>query len=124
MRTAQQLYDKVVSHLRQQNAKAYDEKTVMCRYRTSDGKSCAVGCLIPDESYSERMENKMLYFLISRNGVEWNFPTELVEEFKTHQGLLSELQSIHDDLEVDEWETHFQELAEKRNLQYTPKEQI
>lgn len=50
MRTAQELFDTVVTHLRKQNAKSEfyyeDGRLPSCVYRTEAGLSCAVGCLM------------------------------------------------------------------------------
>lgn len=45
---------KIVEHLTKQKSRAADDGG--CRYRTEDGKMCAVGCLIPDALYSPEIE--------------------------------------------------------------------
>ena len=52
--TKQQVFDFVLEHLREQGEAAYEGGT--CKYRTEDGKSCAVGCLISDDTYDSSME--------------------------------------------------------------------
>ncbi len=52
--TKQQTFNKVVRHLRRQGVRSSDEG--VCLYRGPDDTKCAVGCLIPDELYSPRME--------------------------------------------------------------------
>lgn len=51
---------KMATHLAKQRSRAVGEDSG-CRYRAEDGSMCAVGCLIPDELYSEAIE-----FSISR----------------------------------------------------------
>jgi len=55
--TNQELFDRVVSHLRIQGTPATDEHGA-CMYRTEDGLRCAIGCLIPDDRYDPRWEGK------------------------------------------------------------------
>lgn len=54
--TEQEIFDKVVRHLYAQGKPAVEGEG-NCRYRTHDGMSCAVGCLIPDDCYNPLMEN-------------------------------------------------------------------
>lgn len=119
--SAQEIFDKVVNHLRQQNAKslAYNPdgsiKTMhgseVCLYRTDDGKKCAAGILIPDEEYSSRMEGVSIDELV--NSYEFLF------ELKPNISLLLELQHIHDTFKVHNWENEFKILADEKHLTYT-----
>lgn len=52
----QEIFDKVVRHLYAQGKPAMNGAN--CRYRSNDGLSCAVGCLIPDSCYDPGMENQ------------------------------------------------------------------
>jgi len=47
MRTLQETFDFIVKHLAEQKKAARNYST--CLYRTPDGRSCAVGCLLSDE---------------------------------------------------------------------------
>lgn len=49
--------EKIVKHLVQQKAQAFQGTS--CKYRTSDGKMCAIGCLIPDEEYQPWMDDAL-----------------------------------------------------------------
>lgn len=51
----QEIFDKVCAHLLAQKGKAVGEFDA-CLYRASDGRKCAVGCLIEDEYYSPAIE--------------------------------------------------------------------
>ena len=44
----QEIFDKVVTHLRQQGRPAIDPGTKHCQYRVEDGTKCAVGCLLDE----------------------------------------------------------------------------
>jgi hypothetical protein len=90
---AQELFEKTARHLFAQGKRwvgpsAHSTKTI-CRYRTDDGLSCAVGCHIPDDVYTSAMEGRNAGDLIEnfRNNVGFLRP---------HTNLLTELQSIHD----------------------------
>lgn len=54
--TRQEIFDKVVAHFAVQREVAAEYG--MCMYRTPDGRKCAIGALIPDEVYSQRLEDK------------------------------------------------------------------
>jgi len=57
--TKQEIFDKIAVHLLTQNAVSVGPgDNQMCKYRTDDGLSCAIGCLIPDELYVKKLEGK------------------------------------------------------------------
>lgn len=58
----QEVFNKVVRHLLTQKQKARVGTT--CMYKTPEGLKCAVGCLIPDELYSQDIEGKPADYLI------------------------------------------------------------
>lgn len=58
--TLQEIFDKVVVHLHKQNKQSKvggNSVYTACMYRTPEGLSCAVGCLIPDGMYTARIES-------------------------------------------------------------------
>ena len=116
MRTAQELFDIIVAHLRAQGSKALNGNE--CCYRTPDGKKCAIGCLIPDSIYSNRMECKD-FLTISRLGFFENC-LDLKEEIRANTDLLGGMQIIHDQHPVSSWEVKFSALAARRELLYSP----
>lgn len=61
----------------------------MCRYRTHDGKKCAIGMLIPDDKYGPEMESQRL--------------TDVCEDigFSEYATFLVQLQKVHDNCETD-----------------------
>jgi len=112
---AQELFDKVAKHLLTQKAKAmrvmgYEPR---CAYRGEDGKSCAVGCLIDDTEYAPWMEG---------NPVDWLFdmdlPLTLREKLEGNRGLLLDLQEVHDEYEVENWEQALRNLAKSHDLEF------
>lgn len=85
--TAQQVFEKVATHLLTQNAKSESEAEI-CQYRTKSGLMCAAGCLIADEEYDSKME-----------GYNWchgRFPD-------VHKHLIADLQKLHDLDDVEDW---------------------
>lgn len=90
----QEVFDTVVRHLGKQGERAvaydaYDEGS-RCVYRASDGKKCAVGCLIPDEMYKPEMEGGSIRYLLD------NFAADLPSYISEHQDILWRLQIAHD----------------------------
>lgn len=110
--TAQEVFDTVVRHLHTQGKPARSGDDSMCEYRTMDGLSCAVGCLISDEEYNPDMEGMRVCGLI-----ENNYATPLIIE---HQKMLGLLQNVHDSSHY--WQSHaamgmgLQDVARIMNL--------
>lgn len=124
--TAQEIFDKVVNHLRKQNSQSVElnpdgsVKTVsafntnpICLYRSADGKKCATGILISDEQYRPEMEGTNI------GGVIDEFH---LDHLSSHRGLIARLQQTHDFHPPVEWEEYFQNTAKDYNLTYTPLE--
>ena len=112
----QEVFDKVVAHLRQQKKKSiytyevYDGKTcTSCAYRGDNGLKCAAGIFIPDEDYVVDMENTP----ISSSRI---FP--VLKRQNINFDLLKSLQIVHDGFEPYEWETRLHDVAKKFNLNY------
>jgi len=87
---AQQIFDKVALHLITQGCPAFGEEGE-CAYRGTNGTSCAVGCLIPDQAYDIHMEGRPVERIIQR------FPDRTPGYFREHASLLTALQLTHDD---------------------------
>ncbi len=90
----------------------------VCKYRTDDGKKCAVGCLIPDEIYNEGLENQTLSNLLNNDLVE--IPLAETRKF------LKVAQVVHDSADSDSaWRTMLEglgmafELADVHGAQLT-----
>lgn len=116
MKTAQEIFDTVVNHLRQQNEKSTigEPDDTVCAYRGTNGKKCAVGCLISDDEYFRRMEGLSVLGVVDLNpSLNW---------MVKHDLLLSSLQDCHDGVPVSCWEIQFEKIANHYKLVYTPKE--
>ncbi len=107
--TNQEILDKVANHLLTQNEKAYDDSTHSCSYLDSEGRKCAVGCLIPDDQYSKKLEgaiivsNPKLKALPCMQGLDIDF--------------LRALQLIHDNSVIGVWRSRLEDLANQNNLE-------
>lgn len=115
----QTVFEKIVTHLRKQGKKAQVMGRIglpYCRYRTPEGLSCAVGCLIPDDKYSESFERKT---------VQDSKPIQkiIAEEYGENKqllDLLTYMQSVHDQMPLNQWESGFYHTAVKFELSFTP----
>jgi hypothetical protein len=113
----QEILDKVVSHARRQKIRAVSEENInYCRYRMDDGRKCFIGCLIPDNLYTEAFEEYTIF----------DHKLEPIQKFLGADSLedvlfLQELQSIHDDVKGNpaKWEAAFKMIAEENNLIYS-----
>lgn len=102
------IFDFVRAHLLKQNAKSLwgEGHVPTCAYRDGNGLSCAVGCLIPDSNYSDAMEGKDVWQVL------YLYPEVLGFKATDHErALLSELQSIHDGYDLNEWPAKLENLA-------------
>ena len=96
--TPQEIFDTVARHLFTQGTRA--GKPVInldgevhdfeCLYRAPDGKTCAVGCLIPDAAYRPSMEGSGAFTMRSMH------EDVLPRWFMPNEGLLARLQQVHD----------------------------
>lgn len=116
MKTAQEIFTQVKTHLLTQNAKALNHGT--CRYRSDQSGvilKCAIGCLIPDEAYSSSfegacVEDDMMDRPLHAAGIDIDN-----EEI---MAILTKLQSIHDCQPVSCWERDLRRLAAIYDLVY------
>lgn len=119
--TLQEIFDTVVAHLRKQGKAAIrvGPGGPGCAYRGDDGTMCAVGCLIKDEFYHEKLEGHPIaahFVMIAVRRSIGDLPVGGLT-------LLSNLQDIHDTNHwtfrpgsIEEW---FQGVAKRQNLIYT-----
>lgn len=130
--TAQEIFDKVLQHLRNQKCKAAHQNA--CRYRTPNGNKCAVGCLLPENTATSAFEGVTVDSL----GMAFHAPLESKQAAlaaaltaagidKTHQRLLGDLQYAHDDAlpfdpgePLEKWENAMQQIAKHHGLTYSP----
>lgn len=109
--TNQEIFTTVKNHLLTQNARSAEPikegmSESYCKYRGPNGLMCAVGCLIPDEMYSDSIEFNPVGYL----------PKEILDHMGGNEWLLQRLQSIHDLIEVENWHSALGDLATEFNL--------
>jgi hypothetical protein len=125
MRTIQETFDFVITHLRKQGKRATQGGGKECAYRGDDGTSCAIGCLIPDNIYDPEIEGRGFCGLCISNKVQALADYLLAE----HPGLFvygtsgrtlgSALQLLHDEqLGEKKFEERVKEAAEDFTLEY------
>jgi len=114
--TNQKVFNKVAKHLLTQMKRAVDEDN-NCRFRTTEGLMCAVGCLIPPESYRKAFDSTMGLFSVID-------AVPILRKMSTN--LLSDLQDIHDDNYPSEWRSKLNKLAKSNKLstQWMPTDTI
>jgi len=117
----QQIFDKVVDHLLAQQEKSVScyQKGIsaMCAYRGTEGRKCALGCLIADEFYSPELEGATP----SENKIRDALTNSLRitdEKFYTLSTLFHRLQHIHDSFEPESWEGLLKNAAKDFGLQW------
>lgn len=111
MMTKQEIFDKVVAHLRAQNRKAIDEQSLCC-YRGPDRTKCAAGCLILDEHYSRDLEGMTVGQSLVRSALRASGVPKEADD------LVQALQSAHDSYLVSQWEGCFSNIAAAHGLTY------
>ena len=104
---AQQILDTIVAHLRKQGGKATNE-VGSCVFLDSNGRKCAVGCLIPD-GHPAQLDSFGVIPLLNKY-------QDLETLFGEHETLLRNFQFCHDGMEVEEWEEEFKSIARTHNL--------
>jgi hypothetical protein len=119
----QQIYNQVKIHLLTQMHKSEaftSEGDGQCVYRHVDGYRCAMGALIPDHLYDERMDDLDIETNTSISAVLENFP-ELVEFFNVENqediNFLATLQQLHDCYTPEQWKTQLELFATVNNLE-------
>lgn len=119
--TKQEIFDTVLFNLRAQGRASMNATD--CMYRGENGAKCAVGWLIPDELYSDEIEDLNVWDAwvlqtLQQAGIEVVRPDTL--------DLLKHLQIAHDkqlaEEGVQEWEDQMQCIAGTFELHYTPRE--
>jgi len=103
------IFDKVSDHLLQQNRKSYLSG---CRYRTPDGRSCAIGCLIPDnifEIHGKEIEG----LTVSKEPVKKVLENCGLPVDDKAIDMYTELQIIHDMHSVETWKSCLDNLRKE-----------
>lgn len=122
--TNQEIFDKVLTHLRTQGTAAVTGFECTYRAQKDDGvHMCAVGCLIKDEFYDPVFEGEGATDPRVATAVSMSLGIQGSLD-KTTMNLLHDLQGAHD-LELDNfglpsWERQMQSIAKGYELNYTP----
>ena len=95
--TKQETFDIIVNHLRKQRCKSAENSK--CLYRGPNNTKCAAGILIPDKDYIPQME----YANINDGH---------------NIGLVFDMQHVHDNCHINNWEEHFRFFANLHRLKY------
>lgn len=117
--TKQEVFDKVARHLLTQRVKAVTSMytlTPKCVYRSENGLSCAIGCLIPDSLYTSAIEGTpvrggsgTLLLTVLRKA---NVPVDNYADVS----FLSDLQGVHDLCPVEAWKDQLLQVAVRYEL--------
>jgi hypothetical protein len=109
--TKQETFDIVAKHLLTQNVQSVDSNN-HCLYRGPDGLMCAAGILIPDQDYTDEMDNNnpSIAELVDKHDMDTWFGHDME--------LTSKLQLIHDVHTPDNWFARLVELAKSERLQF------
>jgi hypothetical protein len=124
----QKIFDRVATHLLTQNAKAKDGSA--CQYRAPGNRSCAVGCLIPDNLYDASIEGVGITHILDSSLLVFSTDERkaAVKKLKklirgavgaTKESdfcLLRDLQVVHDDEITENWGNELRTVAHKHNL--------
>ena len=101
-----QVFRTVAEHLLKQKIRSvYKDE---CLYRAPQGLSCAIGCLISDEHYSEDLEGNQVDLPEVREAVSKSLGQPVTAR---DVGMLQDLQDLHDFGTVESWERRLDELA-------------
>lgn len=101
----QEIFWKIKNHLLSQNKKCVNSKG-KCVLRFENLK-CAASVLIPDNDYSEKLEQSNFFDFLKDSGY-----------IKNELDLIADLQLMHDfESEID-WPMLLQKIAESWNLRY------
>ena len=102
--TEQQVFDQVATHLLTQNKRSANEKGE-CMYRGPEGLKCAAGCLIADDEYEQVFEGNSWRWFMVGGRVSRNC-----------SGLINNLQSCHDLIDVNQWRESLKSIASRFKL--------
>ena len=108
------IFYKVQKHLLKQHEKS-ESMEAGCQYRSDNGLSCAVGCLMTDDVYDSFFEGQSARGSLVREALT---PIVGVNEEKREikLGLLYQLQLVHDDSPVEDWGTALAQLKLDFNI--------
>ncbi len=115
----QEIFNTVAEHLLTQGRQAKKADNSSCVYRSTNGDKCAIGCLIPDDRYSPKLENNTALTLHTRiytNGLSY-LEQALGYSINAKDAIfLRDLQRIHDQTVPANWIQKLKEFAVENNL--------
>lgn len=104
-----EIFEKVRNHLLEQKCRSLSDG-FRCAYRGENGTKCAVGALIDDRFYDLYLEENSIKDPRVLVAVEQSIGREL--SFREQQ-MLHDLQNLHDNYSVTDWESDLKHLAEE-----------
>jgi len=110
------IFYKVKKHLLTQGERSYSENDGgVCLYRSPNGMSCAVGCLMTDDMYSVHLERNNV---TNSTIVKVLTPIIGVHHYKRTMKLelLTMLQRLHDVVPVSNWSIKLDEIQKKYGI--------
>jgi hypothetical protein len=113
MKTLDEIFATVRSHLLAQHAVSEDDGG-SCRLRGRDGRRCAIGVLIDDAHYSERLEGLGIgYYMAGQDGPLLRaLAMSGVNAYEPRiVTLLQELEEVHDAGDIGAWSAQLDDLA-------------
>lgn len=115
-KSLQEVFDYIVAHMFTQNERSLLPDGSGCAYRGSDGRMCAVGCLITDDEYEaidllfrRESEQDPAAEQESIEGTRWAAVCQtmvragITRPSEEMQALLTGLQCVHDHYNVRDW---------------------
>lgn len=105
MLNTKEIYERVSAHLLTQQAVSEDENGT-CRLHGDNGRQCAIGSLIHDEVYRPEIEGVGIsYYQNTCDGalLQALYASDVNVYDETIIELLTELEEVHDNAQVDEW---------------------
>lgn len=121
MKTRQEIFNTVATHLLTQNAKSFSHFVDSfgdwredCFYRGCDGLKCAIGALIPDDCYMPEFERHSILYLFK----EFSKDFHMMGLDSVDGDFLFDLQLIHDGEPAASWKEFLRNFARKNKLSY------
>lgn len=114
--TEQELFDKVVAYARTMKTRARNSATGKCYYREpKTGNRCFIGHLIPDDKYDPEWDSLNAPY----SAMQVMHCLGLCDMYSPIGFFVNDLQVIHDEYDMDDWETEFANIALHYDLIYT-----
>lgn len=109
----QKLFDRAVGGVLKQGTSSLKINQYggsICMYRGDNGTKCAIGHLIPDSKYDEKMENNGIERLLDHNLFPYKYGAKYLNQ-------LAELQQLHD-FNANRYDTEKLSFVKKADKQF------